>query len=447
MKQTGWLGDGVHGLHPKAPPRPLPMKRRGRAKTQADPRFGEVITCKIALPESEISWRALDRADGSAPCQHLVRVGSGSRSIDVRDVARYKRPTWLRVERIRQQCKDCGAVLIQAVPSVDETLNVTKRLRRDIFYTAIKHSFDQTAHMMGVDAGKVRKVFAQCVSEVLPDRMERLPRIISVDETKLGGEFRFICCDPVSGTVVDILKDMKDETIEAFFRGFPNRDEVEMFISDMRPNYLRIGHQLFPKVAVVIDRYHVVAEINKAMSKARRRVVASLGPEKGYVIRGFDHLLTRRWDTLEKQQQADLERIWQIEHTGDLLEHASLRRAEKVGGGYLKRAYRFKDELQELYEFSDAEKGLAAFKAHSKTCRKDPQLTHDFGDVIRLMSRHEDLIFNFYLDKRTNGFAEGMNGCLKQIEAAQRGLKFEDIRAKARLRYGDFVDREALRAY
>ncbi|MCJ2059832.1 ISL3 family transposase [Methylobacterium sp. J-048] len=454
MKQVCLFGEGVEGLRQSGKPSVVRIMPRGPkpAKRGRQPKLRDLIPCRIDVPNDQIGWRAAVKDRGVAGCEHASTHGHGSVPFDVADLPRNRRSLHLRIQRARRKCTACGAILVQTIPSVDEAHAITMRMRHDIFYTAIKHPFEQAAGMLGVDARKVEDVFSEHAA-MLPPTVTKLPKVICIDETDLAGDFRFICYDPVGGTIVDILPDMTQATIEAFFRGITNRLEVETVVSDMRAEYLEMVTRFFT-AALVIDRYHVVEPVNRAMAKARGRVVAAFkrekgkgSGEKGFKVRSVDHLLGRRWARLDKAQRAELARIWKLRFTGDLLEHGKPAPLEVADGRYLCRAYRLKEDLQEVYELKSADDARAALHGLIARGRADPLLRADFEDALNLIENHGELILNFYKDRRTNGFAEGMNRCLKQIEASQIGIGFDHLRAKSRLRYGTLIDREALKAY
>ncbi|SDO51576.1 Transposase [Methylobacterium phyllostachyos] len=459
MKRNWWFGEDMYGLQPIGVPKREIIPRRGPQPTKpVDPnkrRNGYVIDCKITLPDDEIEWRGLDQGSDPLTCPNHRFIKHGAVPLYVADKPYEREPTRLRIMRIKKRCPDCKAMIVQAVPSVDEDLAVTKRLRRDILHTATKHSNVQAANMLGLDRKKLTKVFDASAAVTLPFRTTRLPEVICIDETRLDGKLRFICYDPVAGAVIDVLEDHLKPTVETFFKGITNRHEVRTVVCDMHSSYIRLVEELFDrdKTIIVVDRFHIVKPINRAMSQARGRVISALRREKGgqpevMKIRDVDDLLMQRRGPLpDLRKEEKLKRIWAIRLTGDLLTPRRSVPTHVFDGEYLREAYRFKEDLQELYEYDSEKLARSGMHALLKEVIKDERLRGDFANVVKMLARHRRYILNFYRDKRTNGFAEGMHKCLKQMSAAQGGLPFEDIRVKARLRYGDHIGRGTLKAY
>lgn len=200
--------------------------------------------------------------------------------------------------------------------------------------------------------------------------------------------------------------DRKAETLTAFFDWFAERAKRLRFVcSDMWKPYLDVLAQRASQALHVLDRYHIVANLNKALDEVRADEARRMKRD------GYEPILKHsRWCLLKNPENLT-ER--QNEKLGDLLRY-NLKSA---------RAYLLKEEFQLLWEYvSPAWAGhfLDRWCTRAMRSRIEP-----IQKVARTLRRHRELILNWFRAKGTisGGSVEGLNNKLKVTFRRAYGLR------------------------
>ncbi|MBR2924477.1 MAG: transposase [Clostridia bacterium] len=144
------------------------------------------------------------------------------------------------------------------------------------------------------------------------DKPKRLPRVLSIDEFRGNteyGKFQCIMTAPTEKRIFDILPTYKDSDIYRYLKTFPNRHEVEYFVSDMKKEYISLAKHLFPNATIVIDRFHVVCYCTWAIENVRKRVQKKLLPEQRKYFKRSRKLLLAHMEKLKPEAKAAVERM------------------------------------------------------------------------------------------------------------------------------------------
>lgn len=163
--------------------------------------------------------------------------------------------------------------------------------------------------------------------------------------------------------------------------------------------FSKVIKRVFPNAQIVIDRFHVMKLVNKAVNKIR----LELG------LKGLKNrfLLLKNSQDLTEVEKRELE---------ELLEKSPS----------LAIAYELKEELREIYETSTTIKmGLRKLKKwllYSQIV---------MGKTAETLHRHLGSIANYFLNHTTSGVMEGLNNRIKLIIRQSYGFKtFESLREK-----------------
>ena len=80
-----------------------------------------------------------------------------------------------------------------------------------------------------------------------------MPRLLSFDEDTDCGKYSFVLNDLVHRKCLDVLSELKKESLLSYFTYCNNRDSVEYIVSDMYESYLLVQKVMFPKAKYVVD--------------------------------------------------------------------------------------------------------------------------------------------------------------------------------------------------
>jgi len=215
------------------------------------------------------------------------------------------------------------------------------------------------------------------------------------------------------------------KTLLKFFRWFgKERTEALRFIcSDMWRPYLKVVAKKAGHVTHVLDRYHIMTHMSKAIDKVRAEEVRSL-KQKGLA----PVLKKTRWLFLKR-----------VENT---TEHEHLRLSDLVRLNLRTvRAYLLKEWFQYFWEYRSpawAGRFLDQWCARTMRSRIEPM-----KKIARMLRRHRPLILNWFRVRGTValGAVEGLNGKAKLVTRKAFGFRtFEGLETALYHTLGDLPE-------
>jgi len=160
--------------------------------------------------------------------------------------------------------------------------------------------------------------------------------------------------------------------------------------SDMWQAYRKVIVKKLPEALHILDRYHIVANLSKALDEVRAQEARQLKAEGWDVLKHTRFLLLRRRKRLDGRQRYKLRQILQWD----------LRTV---------RAYILIEGLQALWDYRSptyADRFLDAWCRRAMRSRLEP-----IKRVARSLRKHRELILNWFRAKKqyNNGIVEGLN--------------------------------------
>ena len=146
---------------------------------------------------------------------------------------------------------------ITSVNEVKEGKTISNKLEQKILKDLLNYnlSIAYIAKDNGLSPGTVRKIFEQAMSNYLK-YIINLPRVLSFDEFKAVtdcGKYSFVLNNLIHRKCLDVLSEIKKESLLSYFTHCNSRDSVEYIVSDMYEPYLLVQKAMFPKAKYVVD--------------------------------------------------------------------------------------------------------------------------------------------------------------------------------------------------
>lgn len=327
-------------------------------------------------------------------------------------------PTWIVIWKQRFECQTCGATFTEIFDDLDDDRKMTKRFRHAVTMSSIKRTFSDAAVFHQTERTKVFRLFHEYADEKLCNYEPRCPRVLSVDENFILGSERFVCCDPESGKILDLLPTRQLEPLRQYLSALWTGEDVEVFVQDMWKGYETLCNDLFPRATNVIDKFHVVRYANNGFNEARKRYQNVLDKDGKKDLKGSWRVFLKRWDDLDENGQNFVSTVSEL--------HPAL------GDAYL-----WKERFYMIY---DEPTRRSAEKAYDYWARMMPDdLRPFFKELIRAMKNWQKPVFTYFDQPYTNGLIENLNGRINKINDLAKGMDFRTLRAKAILRYGEVI--------
>ena len=317
---------------------------------------------------------------------------------------------WLWYCMRRVGCADCG-VTVEKVPWAEGKNATCNAYRLFLARWARRLSWSEVARIFQTNWGVVYRAIRWVVDYGLAHRDLDGIRAIGVDEIAVRKGHKYLTVVyQIDQGIRRLLWVGKERTAESF-RGFfvvlgPARARALRFIaSDMWKPYLDVVAELASQAINVLDRFHVVAKMNKAVDEVRA------GEARELVRQGYQPILKHsRWCFLKRPENlTDNQRV----KLADVLKY-DLRSV---------RAYLLKESLQGFWNYTSV---LAAGWFLDKWCtRALRSRLEPIKKVARTLRGHRDLILNWFLAKKeiSSAAVEGMNANAKLALRKARGFR------------------------
>ena len=87
------------------------------------------------------------------------------------------------------------------------------------------------------------------------------------------GHISFIFCDADSKQIIDIIENRRLSSLQAYFKRYTKeaRTRVKNIVIDMYAPYISLIKALFPHAQIIIDKFHLVQHLSRALNKTRIR--------------------------------------------------------------------------------------------------------------------------------------------------------------------------------
>ena len=318
----------------------------------------------------------------------------------------------------RIRCAHCEAVVVEKVPWATGKRRITDSFAWFLAEWAKRMSWREVARSfhvgwktvynavrMAVDYGLEHRTLDDVetigVDEVMWKRAKRgfLTVVYALDE----GRRRLLWCAP----------GRSQETLDGFFDWFGDHVcQLKAVASDMWRAYLNVIRRRAPDALNVLDRFHIVKNVQKAVDEVRRAEVNALEGDGKQVLKGKRWILIKRPDNLTDKQQATLAELVKI----------NLKTV---------RAYLLKEELQQLWTYFSVVQAclfLADWCRRAKASRLPPM-----ARVARTIDKHSVLILNWFFTGGaiSSGAVEGFNNKLKVITRRAYGFRSYEVTSTA----------------
>ncbi|RRN52002.1 ISL3 family transposase [Streptococcus suis] len=178
--------------------------------------------------------------------------------------------TLIRLKKRRFKCKECGKMAVAETSLVKKNHQIANIVRQKIVQLLIeKQSMTDITKRLAVSTSTVIRKLNEFQFKT---DWNWLPENISWDEYGFKkGKMSFIAQDFDSLKVITILDGRTQATIRNHFLRYSRqaRNRVKVITMDMFSPYYQLAKQLFPHAKIVLDRFHIVQHLSRAMMTTR----------------------------------------------------------------------------------------------------------------------------------------------------------------------------------
>ena len=355
------------------------------------------------------------RANGVKKCSNCNR--SGCPGYDRLPERRYQfipllgKKTFLEYAPRRVDCRDCG-VCVEALPWSDGKSPLSIPLMLMLSYWARILSYTGVAKHFDSSYSQVFAAVRYVVSWGLARRDLSNISAIGVDEiqVKVGHVYMTLVyqIDVHCRRLLWATSSRKEKAFRKFFEEFEDiLPNIQYVCSDMWKPYLKAIRDKLPNAIHILDRFHIVQNLNKAMDKVRREEAARL-KSSGYEphLKGARWALLKRRENLTKKQKGTLRELLKYNLTST-------------------RAYLLKEHFDQLWGYTYP--ACAGRFIDSWTTTVMRSKIEPLKKFAKSMRKHKPLILNYFICKKSlsSGTVEGLNSVAKLAMRKSFGFRTE----------------------
>jgi transposase len=357
-----------------------------------------------------------ERANGRPLCSGCGRAGPGYDRLPER---RYEFvPLWaLRVFLLyaprRVDCRRCG-VKVEQLPWAEGKSQLTRTYQWFLASWSKLLPWQQVANAFRTSWQTVYRSVEMAVSWGLAHRNLEGIEAIGVDEVQWRKGHRYLTLvyqiDSNCRRLLHIAPERTVRSLLSFFRmlGKTRSAALRFVCSDMWQAYLKVIAKKASNAVHVLDRFHIMAMMNKAIDEVRRAEAKRLKQD------GYEHILKHsRWCLLKRRE--------------NLTDKQTVKLAEVLKYNLQTvRAYLQREDFQRFWEYRSlpwAASFLVEWCDRVMRSRIEPM-----KKVARSLRSHAELILNWFIAKGTisAGMVEGLNYNVKLTLKKSYGFRSEE---------------------
>lgn len=352
----------------------------------------------------------VERRSGQHECpqcgrRHASALFTEPEPIWLRDCSVGDTETYLEVQPVRVAC--CDGTRVERLPFAMAGFRMTRRFFERVAALSTRLPISTVAKMAKLSWETVARVDMRAIELGLGDRTAALAdlRWIAVDEvSRTGGRQYFtIVTDLTTGHVVWIGDNKGRGGLLPFLRALraKGRRKLKGVVSDL--GYLKIIVERLPHAVHILDRFHIVQWVNRALDDLRRRLF-SAAPRDAL----GSTLKVKKWLLLSAREN--------LEHRDKLLLNALMEQNEPLYRGYLLKEH-LRALLRHPWKYFSVLRGrlqdwiLAVFDAALPELKK----------VADRLARHLDSVIAGHQHDVPLGLAESRNSQIAALRFQARG--------------------------
>ena len=310
----------------------------------------------------------------------------------------------------RVDCPQCG-VKVEQVPWCDGKNQLTTTYRWFLARWARRLSWQEVSCIFHTSWDSVYRAVEHAVRWGLVHREMTGIESIGVDEVQWQRGHKYLTLvyqiDAGSKRLLYVAQHRTEESLRGFFRILSDsaRAQLKYVCSDMWQPYLTVLAEQASQAIHVLDRFHIMQKLNKAIDEVRAEEAKQLARD------GYEPVLKHsRWCLLKR--------------VGNLTEKQAVKLRELLYYNLRTvRSYLQKEDFQRFWEYRSpywAEIFLRQWITRTLRSRIEPM-----KKVARTLRRHQPLILNWFRAKGqlSSGAVEGFNNKVKLTTRRAYGYK------------------------
>jgi len=281
----------------------------------------------------------------------------------------------------------------------------TNRYEQYIYHLCRENTvtFVSQFECLGYDA--TEGIYYRHVSKkVLTDNDIEILGIDEISMKKGHKDFVLVISDIGNKRVIEVLCNRLKESLDKYFDDMPQevKSKIKQVSMDMWSPYYDSVTEKLPHAEIVIDRFHVMKNLNDCLTKTRREICRLASKEDKAKLKGCRWILVKNMEELTLAEQEKLDMLYETSPE-------------------LKQAHVLKEDFRRIFEEEEDHEN-ASKALEDWVIRVMESGLKGLESFLTTLNNWKTSILNYFNGRVTNGFVEGMNNKIKLIK--RKGFGF-----------------------
>jgi len=322
--------------------------------------------------------------------------------------------TFLHFLARRFKCDQCGKTFTEQLPFVDDHRRQSAAFEFHIYETCLSGNRKKVAQKEGLSQSTVKDIFNRWARSRVNKSGDILTRVLGIDEISLKKrhkQFALVISDIGRRCILDILPVRDKEAFEEWIDNLsePQRKAIRYASIDMWAPYHHAVRNKLPHAQIVVDRFHVMKQLNERITQLRRNIQNNASSDMKDILKGSRWILVKNRSGLSAKEEKSLQKI--LESCPEL-----------------RVLYLLKEEFRHIFDkVDDKEKAERFLKAW--VVKAEFTGNKFLKKFVKTLKNWWKQILNYFIERVTNGFVEGLNGAIRNIIRRAFGYRnFENFK-------------------
>jgi transposase len=256
-------------------------------------------------------------------------------------------------------------------------------------------------------------------------KKENLGERMSIDDKAISHSGFTVLSNHDTGKIALMIESCKSHQVEQAIGLFGEElIKIKAISMDMSPTYALVCNNLIPRATQVIDKFHVMKYVYDAVSEVRINIKKELSKN---LTKG------KKKTEEDKKKLSELELLRRVQHAITQSPNKwSEQMTETVNQVFekhnnLKLAYQISQDFKHWYDYQNRYKSIDEITECLHQWYEQAKGLEEFESVIKMISKHENEIINFFRNGMTNARAENLNGKMQRFVSNNYGVKDKDF--------------------
>jgi transposase len=375
--------------------------------TQVKIRSDKTLLIRVKSTKAEISCHR---------CGRLTKPYGYGRTLELRHLSIFGKKTFIEITPPRGICEFCDdhPTTTQTLSWFERNAHHTKDYEKAILLSLIHSTITDVSIKEELSESTIQRIIDKRIDAKTEWKSIKKLGIIGIDEISLKKGYRdfiTIITSRVDDTirVLGLIKGREKSEIKAFLKGIPKkqRKTIVAFCTDMYDGFINAAKEIFGEaIPVIVDRFHIAKLYRKSLVSLRKKELArlkkELSAEEYHSLQGAIKILIKKNEKYSRDERVILESLFNYSTA-------------------LKAAYRLTRQLTSIFN-THHRKNTAIRKINEWIEKVEESDVNCFHGFIKTFMKYEDEVTNYFIDRQTSGFIEGLNNKIKVIKRRCYGI-------------------------